>query len=575
MKKFDFYLFTNRYGERFICYESADCYKIIEDFSKIPYTAESLLEDVLDGFSAHSSVDDKKLLDAILNDEQMNRIAFFRFDSGCFSGELYESRMNSNEVGLFGDMKKHLMDYCETNDYELYLVEHVKKTRCVNDKDVRGCWEPVGELPNIRKGACGGRKMKHKELFEKAYERLMELYSGEYHSPDARILSRFYGEKMILEKSELYMRYLDFFGRVREVAERKGEHIWVRGTAGSSFIAYLLGATDINPLPRHEYCPRCRTTRFAGEGTPFDGAPKKCPCGEDILFDGHNIPFESDLKSALSEHIQLTVSYEFFKEAKRMIYDEMWDKAIVTLRDKDVAPTWFCFLDREENDDGDYMLSGNSELFGGLPRITLVPNKMLDNYRELEKATGFKMKDIGYPEHSFVYLDFIKDANISGIPNLDNDFIREIWDTVKPQSYEDILKIIGFAHSTNVWRDNGEILFDNHRMSLREIPAYREELYEMICDRLRRNGIYDTGLAYEITERARRGYYERSGGVDEDSCLSLLQLGFDMDLIFLLERINYMFPKAHGVAYLREAITMMFYKIKFNKEYNEIMLENN
>ena len=61
MTEFDFYLFTNRYGERFICYESADGYKIIEDFSKIPYTADSLLEDILDGFSAHSSVDDRAL----------------------------------------------------------------------------------------------------------------------------------------------------------------------------------------------------------------------------------------------------------------------------------------------------------------------------------------------------------------------------------------------------------------------------------------------------------------------------------------------------------------------------------
>ncbi len=154
MKKFDFYLFTNRYGERFICYESADCYKIIEDFSKIPYTAESLLEDILDGFSAHSSVDDKKLLDAMLNDEQMNRIAFFRFDSGCFSGELYESRMNLNESILFRDFRIYLVDYCEANDYELYLEEErMKITQFVNSKDIRGYWEEIGYEPSALESA--------------------------------------------------------------------------------------------------------------------------------------------------------------------------------------------------------------------------------------------------------------------------------------------------------------------------------------------------------------------------------------------------------------------------------------
>jgi DNA polymerase III alpha subunit (gram-positive type) len=53
--------------------------------------------------------------------------------------------------------------------------------------------------------------------------------------------------------------------------------------------------------------------------------------------------------------------------------------------------------------------------------------------------------------------------------------------------------------------------------------------------------------------------------------IALLRLDVDMDYILFLEKINYMFTKAHGVSYLRDAIVMMFYKIKFNKEYLEIM----
>ena len=69
-----------------------------------------------------------------------------------------------------------------------------------------------------------------------------------------------------------------------------------------------------------------------------------------------------------------------------------------------------------------------------------------------------------------------------------------------------------------------------------------------------------------------RGYYARIGGIDEDTMLALLELEFDLDFIYFLSDIYFMFPKAHGIAYLREAIAMMFYKTKFNKEYNEIML---
>ena len=38
--------------------------------------------------------------------------------------------------------------------------------------------------------------MKYKHIFEKAYSRLMELYSGECSEPDITILNRFYQEKI-------------------------------------------------------------------------------------------------------------------------------------------------------------------------------------------------------------------------------------------------------------------------------------------------------------------------------------------------------------------------------------------
>lgn len=415
--------------------------------------------------------------------------------------------------------------------------------------------------------------MNNRQLFEKAYSRLIELYASDYTTPDVVALSRFYSEKKILGESDLYMRYLDFLGKVRAKAEQKGEHIFVRGTAGSSFISFLLGATDINPLPRHEYCPNCHKVNFVGKGVPLDKPHIKCSCGTEIEVDGYNIPFESNLKSVLSEYVQLSVSYAFFDEVKSSIYNEFWDKSIVTLKNEEDSITWFCILDKETNEPGQYMLNGNSEIFSRYPRITLVKDKTLDKYRELENDTGFKMKDIGRDEISFVYFQLME-GKTQGIPFFENKFIKEILKTVKVQSYDDFLKVIGFAHSSNVWKENAEYSYKEHRVSLSEIPAYREDLYSIICDRLNSKGIYDDGLAYEIMEKARRGYYAKTGEVDEDTALSLLQIDFDIDFIFFLEKINYMFPKVHGVAYLREVIAMMYYKLKYNKEYNEIMLEN-
>ena len=149
-----------------------------------------------------------------------------------------------------------------------------------------------------------------------------------------------------------------------------------------------------------------------------------------------------------------------------------------------------------------------------------------------------------------------------------------VLNTIEIQSCDDLLKLIGLACSSNVWKDNAEYLYMENKMSLGEIPTYREELYTMIYERLCNNGIFDDGLAYEVMEKARRGYYAKAGEVDEYTALSLLQIGFERDFIFFLEKINYMPSKAQGVSCLKYLIATMYYKLKYNKEYKEIIADN-
>lgn len=70
-----------------------------------------------------------------------------------------------------------------------------------------------------------------------------------------------------------------------------------RGSVGSSFIAYLLNITEVNPLPAHYRCPKCHYTDFNVDlPDGFDLKEKICPhCGNKLIGDGHNIPFETFL----------------------------------------------------------------------------------------------------------------------------------------------------------------------------------------------------------------------------------------------------------------------------------------
>ena len=72
-----------------------------------------------------------------------------------------------------------------------------------------------------------------------------------------------------------------------------------RGSVGSSLVAYLSGITEVNSLPPHYRCPKCKYCTFEvpdGVNCGADLPDAVCPeCGEKLDKDGFNIPFETFL----------------------------------------------------------------------------------------------------------------------------------------------------------------------------------------------------------------------------------------------------------------------------------------
>lgn len=389
----------------------------------------------------------------------------------------------------------------------------------------------IEDLLASRDNTVRNKKEKSTEkdaLWETAYKNMKKLY-GE--SLPLQVLNRYESEKAELEKNDVIISF-SVLAEIARKAKEQGEYLLVRGNTGASFVAYLLHATESNPLEAHYLCPNCKKADFVPEAADgWDLPPKVCSCGHFMKREGHNIPFGLYKNLLIKKSkIELSVSTRLYERMEQIIAE--------------------CCRDVSKH-----------------PVINVLSCRELDMCRELQQYTNIWC----------CHIDFLKDEvlkqfqlqNTEGIIEFSNGYAKAMLQEIKPQKYSHLLKIAGLAHCLGAWEENGQVLFGQEGIAVDELIAYRDDVYNTIYSQMLQKGCAENGIAYMIAEKIRKGSMTKSEEWREtEQILSRLDLPWwYMDAI---SKMQYLFPKAHGIAYIRLALVMMWYKVNYPDIYSRL-----
>ena len=183
------------------------------------------------------------------------------------------------------------------------------------------------------------------DLNRLVWDKCHELYGDQ---PPQLIVDR-----LNVELGSILGKYDVVYMSAQKLVQRSLENGYLvgsRGSVGSSLVAYMSGITEVNSLPPHYRCPKCRHSEFITDGSFGCGADmpdKVCPvCGEQYVKDGFDIPFETFLGYGGGKvpDIDLNFSGEYQARAHRHAVEMFGETQVFragtigTLKDKTVYP---------------------------------------------------------------------------------------------------------------------------------------------------------------------------------------------------------------------------------------------
>ena len=179
------------------------------------------------------------------------------------------------------------------------------------------------------------------------------------------------------------------------------------------------------------------------------------------------------------------------------------------------------------------------DLTGIDPKTIPLDDKRVMSLFTSTKALGIEPHQINSEVGSF------------GVPEFGTKFVRGMLMDTKPTTFEELIRISGLSHGTDVWLNNAQELINNGTVTLKEAICTRDDIMTYLIKKK-----LPSEDAFKIMENVRKGK-----GLKEEQEAMMREYNVPEWYIDSCKKIKYMFPKAHAVAYVTMAFRIAWFKV--------------
>ena len=175
----------------------------------------------------------------------------------------------------------------------------------------------------------------------------------------------------------------------------------------------------------------------------------------------------------------------------------------------------------------------------------------LTDKKVLSIFNGTEALDIKMPDYKFTHGSY-------AIPEFGTAFVRQMLDDVKPSRFEDLIRMSGFSHGTDVWLNNAQEYIRQGVATMREVISTRDDIMNFCMLK---------GIENEKSFRIMEDVRKKNRVLTEDDIREMKEHNIPDWYIDSCSKIKYMFPRAHAVAYVMMSFRLAWYKVYYPVEF--------